>query len=167
MKKNNKELTYTSKEVKLNKRNYIIIIIPIILVLTIIIAIAFYVFAYSNPSNKVKRYLDNIGYTCNKKTCVYEENNIINTYNYKNHTLLIETNEYRLTIGKQTPILEVKNNEQICSYIKTDYKLFTKVDTSFMYDRNCEKYLEEINNSIALYEKIITSSNVDVNKIEK
>lgn len=167
MKKNNKELIHTTKEVKLNKKNYLVIIVPIIFILIIIVALALSIISSSNPSNKVKKYLDNIGYNCNKKTCIKEENNIINTYNYKTHTLLVETDEYRLTIGTASPVLEIKNSEQICSYMTSDYKMFTQVDNTFMYDKHCEKYLSAINNSIELYKNIITSSNADVNKIEK
>ncbi len=170
MKKNNKELTYTPQEVqltKLSKKNYITIIIPIVLILIIIAVIALIVIKTSNPSTKVEKYLNDIGYKCSDKSCVTEEKGVRKTYNYKTHALLVETDEYRLTVSKETPVLEVIKSEQVCSYIKSDYKIFTKVDTSFMYDKNCEKYIKNINESIDLYENIITSSNADVNKIEK
>ena len=71
--KKNLELTYDkekllpSTEVKLNKKNYITILIPIILVIILILGIAFYVFIITSPSNKLKKHLEEIEYICNNK----------------------------------------------------------------------------------------------------
>lgn len=165
--KKNQELIHNEKKLKLNKKNYIIIIVPIFLAICLIVAIAFFVFIYTTPSNKIKKYLINNEYTCNKKACIKENNNTIYNYNYLENYLLIENEEYRLTISQNYPILEIKNNEYICSYTTLNYEIFMKVDNNFLYDKHCEKYIPDINKSIDLYKEIINDSKIDVNKIKK
>lgn len=169
--KKNLQLTYNEEkqlptnDVKLNKKNIITIIIPIILVILLIIGIALYVFVYTSPSNKLKNYLEEIGYTCNKKTCSKELANNYYTINYSDISLYIENNEYRLTVSDETPTLEVKESEIVCTYTKGDYTRFTFVDDTFIYDKKCEKYLHEINYFIEEYKTIVKQSGIDVNKL--
>lgn len=171
--KKNLELTYDKqkllpgKEVKLNKKNYITIMIPIILVILLILGIALYVFIITNPSNKLKKHLEEIDYICNNKTCSKEEENTYYTINYKEFSMYVETSSYRLTISDSTPSLEVKNNETVCTYTKDSYTLFTLVDDTFIYDKKCENYITDINKYIKEYKTIVKQSGIDVNKINK
>lgn len=171
--KKNLELTYNkenllpSTEVKLNKKNYITIIVPIILVVLLILGIALYVFVITSPSNKLKKYLEEIEYTCNDKTCTKEIDTIQYTINYKDISMYIENTEYRLTISESTPSLEVKNTEIVCTYTKGNYTRFTMIDDTFIYDKKCEDYIEDINKYIEEYKAIVKQSGIDVNKINK
>ena len=166
MKKNN-ELTHKEKKLKLNKKNYFIIIFPIILVVICILVIALYTFYFSNPTIKMKKYLEESNYICNKSSCTIEKNGIIYNFNYKNMYLLTETDEYILTISENYPVLELKSEEYICSYEQPNYKIFTLVDDNFSYNKKCQKYIADVNNSIQFYKHVITESKIDVNNIEK
>ena len=168
--KKNLELTYNNNnenKLVLSKKNYITMIVPIILVLLLIVILIVCVKIFNSPSKKINKYLDEIGYICNKETCTKEDNNNLYTVNYSNVTLLVENEIYRLTISQNSPILEIKKDEYICNYTKGDYKMFTLVDDTFIYDKKCEKYINEINESIGKYKEIVNSSGADVNKIEK
>lgn len=165
--KKNEELKH-NKQTKLTKRNYIIIILPIILILLLVAFIAYYVFVISNPSNKLKRVLLDEGYICNKQSCIKETNNINYTINYKDFIMTSENNEYRIQISyDKTPTIELKENEYICTFIKSDYEKLTHVDKSFSYNKQCEKYLQDINKNIDTFKDIFNASNIDVNKLEK
>ncbi len=165
--KKNLALTYNEKEVKLTKKNYIIIIIPIILILTLIIGIALYVSINNNPSNKMKKYLEEIGYSCNKKICSKEIDGDFYRINYDDLILSVDNDIYRLTISSSTPVLEVLNDEFVCNYTKSDYDWFTTVDNTFIYEKKCEKYIEEVNKHTEKYKSIVNSAGVDVNKLKK
>lgn len=166
-KSKNKELTHKEQQLKLNKKNYLIIIIPIVLIVICILGIALYTFHFSNPSVKMKKYLEEANYICNKSNCSIEKEGIIHNFNYKELYLLTETDNYILTISEKYPVLELKNEEFICSYEQQDYKIFTLVDESFSYNRKCGKYIEDVNKSIQIYEKVINESEIDVNNFEK
>lgn len=159
--KKNELLTYNDKKKKLTKKNYIIIIVPIVLVIILIIAIAFYVFSYSNSSNKLKRYLIDNQYTCNKQICTKEEDNNIYTIYYNDMNYVVENNEYSLTINDSSfPTLELKNSDYICTYTKPSYESFTHIDTSFIHDRKCTEYISDINKNIDLFKNILENSKV-------
>jgi hypothetical protein len=162
--KKNLELTYNEKDLKLNKKNYITIIIPIVLLVVITIGIAIFVLITNNPSNKMKKYLNEIGYTCNKKTCTKEIDGDNYTINYKDITMYVENDIYRLKLNEDIPSLELKNDEFICTYTKPNYTRFTLIDNSFIFEKKCTKYIEEVNKHIEKYKEIVNSSDVDVNQ---
>lgn len=154
-------LTYTEKEKKLTKKNYIIIIVPIILIIVLIIAIAFYVFVYSNSSNKLKRYLLDKEYDCNKQICTKESNNNMYTIYYKDMTYIVENNEYRMTINDSgVPSLELKNEDYICTFTKSDYESLTHINDSFLHDKKCTNYINDINKNIDMFKNILENSKV-------
>ena len=165
--KKNLELTYKNNEIKLNKKNYLTIITPILLVLILIIGIAVFVSVTNSHSNKLKNYLEEIGYTCNKKTCSKEIEVSVYTINYKDMSMYVDNESFRLTIGNENPIIELKSDEYICTYTKSNYSRFTLIDDSFIYEKKCEDYIEKVNNYIKEYKQIVNSSGVDVNKLEK
>lgn len=161
-----KELTY-NQDVKLTKKNYIIIVVPIILVLILIGVIALFVTTTNSPSNKLKSYLENIGYSCNDKTCHIQEDNITYTFNYVDIIFSVDNDNYHLTLSENSPILEIKNNEYICNYTKSEYKRFTLVDNTFNYDKQCSKYIDDINKNVNEYKSIVNNSGIDVNTLTK
>ncbi len=161
-----KELTYNN-DVKLTKKNYLIMIIPIILVLILIIAIALFVANTNSSSYKLKKYLEEHGYLCNNKTCLIQKDSNTYTFDYIDIVFSVDNDNYHLTISKQSPILEIKSNEYICNYQKDEYEIFTLVDNSFVYDKQCSKYLEDINNNIEKYKSIVNNSGIDVNTLDK
>lgn len=165
--KKNLELTHNSKEVKLNKKNYIVIIIPIILVIILIISIALFVTITNSPSNKLKSYLEEIGYSCNKKTCSKQTDESTYTINYIDNSFYVDNETYRLTISSESPALELKNDEFICTYTNANYTRFILVDDSFIYDKKCSKYISEVNKYIEDYKSIVNSSGIDVNNLNK
>ncbi len=166
MKKNEELKHYTKK--KLNKKNYIIIIAPIVLSIILIVSIAIYVFIFTNPSNKLKRYLEDKNYICNKEVCSKEEDDSNYIFNYKNFIMYVENDNYRLKIDiNEIPNLEIKSSEYICTYNKTDYKRLTHIDNTFIYDKKCDQFVIDINKSIDTFKLILESSDIDVNQLEK
>lgn len=165
--KKNEELKHHHDNDKLSKKNYIIIIVPIILAILLVIAIALFVFIFSNPSNRLKKYLIKENYICNSETCSKKINDDNYIINYKNGYFYVENDTYRLTLSNTTPSLEVKNSEYICTYTNSNYLVFTHIDSTFMYNKQCEKYINDINKNIDFYQRIFTDSEVDVNKLEK
>lgn len=167
--KKNLELVHYKNDNKLmiSKKNYITMILPIIFFLIIIIVIAYLVFFGNSSGNKLKSYLEQIGYTCNNEICTIEKDNKIYTYNLNNLKLIIDDMNYNITISENTPILEVKNKQTICTYTKPNYTIFTLVDDTYLYDNNCEDYIDIINNYIEEYKEVLTAAKVDVNKNEK
>lgn len=165
MKKNNKLVPYEDKKlipVEKKKNNIKKLIIPAIILIAVISIIVF-IATLVNPSNKAKKYLESNGYICNKQTCTKDSNNNIYTFNYETLTYYVDTNDYYVNIGKEAPILTLKNDEYVCSFTKDSYKIFTLVDDTFIYNKNCEKYVENVNKHIKEYKKIITFSNINVN----
>ena len=57
-----------------------------------------------------------------------------------------------------------KNDEFICTYTKPNYTRFTLIDNSFIFEKKCTKYIEEVNKHIEKYKEIVNSSGVDVNQ---
>lgn len=162
--KKNEELTY--KKVKtLSKKNYFIIIFPILISIIVISLIAFYTFNISNPSNKLKRYLENFKYSCNSTICTKVIEDEIFNINYKTGMLVIDGNDYNITIGKSSPKLFIMSNNKVCNYYKDDYEMLTLIDESYTNDRECLKYVENINNAITTYKTVLKNANVDITKI--
>ncbi len=168
--KKEKELTYKKRTnktgVKLERKNYIIIIVPIILIILLIVAIGFYVFIYSNPSAKLKKYLLENSYVCNKNSCSIIKNNEVHNINYKTGDISISTNEYDCYISSNVTY-QSKSNNQICTYYKNDYQRLTPIDTSFTTDVSCEKNIDIINKNIIYYRELLTEIDIDVNNLSK
>lgn len=165
MKKNNKLVPYEEKKlisVKKLKLDIKKIILPIIVIILIVVLV-FFITSLLNPSNKAKRYLENNGYVCNKQTCTKDFNNNIYTFNYKALTYNVDTDSYYVNIGKENPILTLKDDEYVCYFTKDEYKVFAEVDNTFIYNKNCEKHVENVNKHIKEYKKIITEANINVN----
>lgn len=166
--KKNEELKHNKDNIKLTKKNYIIIILPIILILILVAFIAYYVFIISSPSNKLKNILLDESYICNKETCMKDKNNINYSINYKDFTMYVENNEYRIQINyNKSPIIELKNNEFICTFNKDNYDSFTHIDSTFSYNKQCEQYITIVNNNIDTLRNYFNKADIDVNKIEK
>lgn len=166
--KKEKELKYLKepKQVKLNKKNYIIIIVPIVLIIMLIIAIGLYVFIYSNPSSKLKKYLIEKSYVCNKNSCSQIIDGENHTINYKTGEITISTDEYDYFIGNNITF-QSKTNNQICTYYKDNYQKLTPIDNSFTKNTACEKNIDTINKTIIYYHDMLTKIDIDVNKLNK
>lgn len=166
--KNNKELKYTiPKKAKLTKKNYIIIIIPIILILTITGFIMYLSFFYLTPNQKLKRYLEKNNYKCNKSVCYHKENNTITSINYQNATMTVDSPNYEIFIESSTPIVYIKDSDKSCKYTKLNSAFLSKIDDSYTYSNDCQKYLNDVNVYIVYYQDVLTNSHVDVNQILK
>lgn len=164
MKKKNALVSYEEKKVvpvEKKKNNKIIIAVVIIVV---VLSLVIFIASLLNPSNKAKKYLESNGYTCNKQTCTKDENNNIYTFNYEKLTYYVDTDFYSVNISESLPSLTLKDDDYVCDYTKDDYKKFTLVDDTFIYNQICEKYVENVNSHIREYEKIITESKINVNR---
>lgn len=97
-----------------------------------------------------------------------DKNNINYSINYKDFTMYVENNEYRIQINyNKSPIIELKNNEFICTFNKDNYDSFTHIDSTFSYNKQCEQYITIVNNNIDTLRNYFNKANIDVNKIEK
>lgn len=159
--KKNQELKHLESKKKLTKLNYVVIIIPIAFFILIIITIAYFVFVYNSNENKLKRFLEYSGYTCNKLVCSKMINNENYMLNYQNKTLIIDNNELNITFNEKTPpILELKDTGTICNFLKNDYQPITSIDNTFTYSKNCEKYIPKVNEYMNHYKNILTSTGI-------
>jgi hypothetical protein len=166
MKKKIELVPYKEKKlvpVEKKKINTKKLILPSIILVAILILIVF-ISSLLNPSNKAKKYLESNGYICNKQTCTKDENNNIYTFNYERLTYYVDTDFYYVNIGEESPSLTLKDDDYVCAYTKEDYKTFTLVDSTFIYNQICDKYVEKVNSHIKEYEKIITESKINVNR---
>lgn len=164
MKKNNKLVPYEDKKiVPIQKKKISIkkLLIPVIIIAILVLIV--FISSLLNPSNKAKRYLEKNGYTCNKQTCTKDYNNNIYTFNYETLTYYVDTDVYYVNIGETTPSLTLKDDEYVCSFTKDNYKTFTLVDNTFIYNKNCEKYIENVNSHIKEYKEIIELAKINVN----
>lgn len=151
MRKSNKELKFNdTQKKKLTKFNYIVIIVPICLILLLAAGIAFYVFVYNNDINKMKRYLEKDGYICNESTCTKDFGSDIYTIDYVDNIFIVDNSNIQIRVGEETPVVDVKNKEMICTYVKDEYN-WNFVDESFRYDKQCESYISEINSYLSYY----------------
>lgn len=165
MKEDNKLVPYEDKKlipVPKKKTNIKKLILPLIVIIVVLVLIIF-ISSLLNPSNKAKKYLEKEGYTCNKQTCTKDSNNNIYTFNYKTLTYYVDTDKYYVNIGPTSPSLTLKDDEYVCSYTKDEYKIFTLVDNTFIYNQNCAKYVENVNSHIKEYKEIIESAKINVN----
>ena len=181
MKKENKLVPYKEKKKQTKKENQLVqstgnkvipvkskgisfkkLILPILVILIVSVVIVF-ISSLLNPSNKAQKYLEENGYVCNKQTCTKEDGNTIYTFNTETLSYYIENDIYYANVGTESPSLTLKNDEYVCTYTTDEYKPFTHIDSTFIYNQMCEKYVEPINKHITEYEKIITSSKINVN----
>lgn len=164
--KNKKELIpYEGKKVIPISKKIISTKTKSILIFSIIVVLvlSFYIIYITNPSTKAKRYLTNNGYVCNKQTCTKDIGNNIYTFNYKLLTYNVDTDFYYVNINDESPSLTLKDDEYVCTFTKDNYKRFTLVDNTFVYNKICEKYIEKVNSHIKEYKQIIEESNINVN----
>lgn len=165
MKKKNQIVPYEEKKLipaqkgKMNIKKIFLVVAILLVVLLLVVLIT----NITNPSAKAKRYLENDGYICNKQTCTKDENNNIYTFNFKTLTYNVDTAIYYVNIGQESPSLTIKDDEYVCTFIKDSYTIFTPVDNTFIYNKNCEKYIKKVNSHIKEYKQIITKSGINVN----
>ena len=165
MKKKNEIVPYQDKKmipVLRKKLNYKKLIIPGLIIIGITVII-FFIASLLNPSNKAKSYLEKNGYTCNKQTCSKDLDDVIYNFNFKKLSYYVETESYHVNISQENPTLTLKEDEYVCYFTKEDYKPFTEVDNTFIYNKNCDKHVKNVNKHIREYKKIITESNINVN----
>ncbi len=165
MKKENKLVPYEDKKlIPVPKKKISIkkLILPILIIVAILVLVLFIV-SFLNPSNKAKRYLEKNGYVCNKQTCTKDAEGNIYTFNYETLTYYVDTNVYYVNIGQEAPSLTLKDDEYVCSFAKEDYKTFTLVDNTFIYNQTCGKYVENVNSHIKEYKEILDSAKINVN----
>lgn len=152
--KKNRELKYEEpKKVKLTKVNYVVIILPILFILLLVSVLAYYVFVYNNDSNKMKRYLENDGYVCNRVSCTKEVNQEIYTIDYVDEVMMVDSTSLQVRVGKSVPVVDIKDKGIVCTYIKDNYNL-DLVDETFRYDRECGTYVMQVNRYLTYYKEI-------------
>lgn len=161
--KKNKELTHKEPKVKLNKKNYVIIIIPIILAIILIIAIALFTSNYNKPSNKLKRTLLNNDYKCTKALCTKEDKNYYYEIYYLKGDLYAENTSYKIYLENKIPFIEEKSTNKICKYSKEGRQKLDEIDSTYTYDSDCQKYIADVNNVISTFKTLLNEAKVDVN----
>lgn len=152
--KKNRELKYEEpKKVKLTKVNYVVILLPILFILLLVSVLAYYVFVYNNDSNKMKRYLENDDYVCNRVSCTKEINKEIYTIDYVDEVMMVDSTSLQVRVGKSVPVVDIKDKGIVCTYIKDNYNL-DLVDETFRYDRECGTYVTQVNRYLTYYKEI-------------
>lgn len=157
------------EKVKIDKKNYKVIIGTIVAI--IILALSGFSFTgykvYNEPTNKLKRYLSNNGYECGKSLCRKEKDKVTYSVSYKKDSYQIIKDLYTINISKKKPYIVFKVDDKVCTYEVDDYKAFSLVDNTFTYDKDCAKYVDEVNKGIKDYKNILSNARVDINDLTK
>ncbi len=152
--KENKELVHIEEKNKLTKFNYVVMIILIGSILLLVGVIAWFVFVHNSESSKLERYLKDEGYECNNDTCSKVNNNDVYLIEYKNDIMMVDNSEYQVRVGKITPMLDLKKQNLVCSYMKEDYSSGMKIDETFVYNSDCQNNMKLVNKYIEEYQTI-------------
>lgn len=162
-----KELTLNTKKTKKKlsfKQIKLILIISSIILLTLLIL--FYIFIYQCDSNKLKRYLKEEGFTCNSKICTKEINELTYNINIKDASLNVDSPNYSFILTNTKHSLEIKKENNICTYEKMPFSKYEQITEEFTYSRQCKVYIDVVNEIIKNYNIILEESKIDVNKFE-
>ncbi len=137
-----------------------VVILIMVLSIVLLFGYLYYSKIYMSDKNLLNRYLDSMGYTCIEDMCTLRKKNVKYSMNIKEQELYISTDEYNLSIGKEYPILKLKNGNKKCIYQIDDYKRGDLVTEEFSYDKDCKNYIDAVNDYIKEYMRIIVESNV-------
>ena len=140
-------------------KNKIIILIFVLAVLLLFGSI-FYSYIYMSDRNLLNRYLISKGYTCIEETCTMKKKNVKYMFDLSEQEFYISNDEYNLNVGREYPILKVKNGNRKCTYQIDNYKRGDLITEEFSYDNRCKEYIEEINKYIKEYINILVEANV-------
>lgn len=152
----NIKLIETKEKDIVAKRNYVVIFLPLVLLLILIGSI----YVYNTNTSRIKRYLTDKEYICNKVECTKE----IDDYQYS-----IDVNNLDLTVSNDSYIVKIKSNEitlqrradkRLCAYTSNQYNRTKQIDDTYSYSVYCQEYVSEINELITDYQTIITESKV-------
>ena len=137
--------------------------ILILIIVLLIISITGYLFftkVYMSDKNLLNRYLDSKGYSCIGNICTLQKKTVKYVFDIKDQEMYVGNDEYNLNVGKDYPILKVKNGNRRCSYQKDNYRRGDLITKDFSYDKECKEYIDDINKYIEEYMCIISESNV-------
>lgn len=142
------------------KRNYVVLLLPIILLIILIPSL----YIYNTNTSKIKRYLTNNEYECNKIECTKTIEQ--NQYN-------IDVNNLDLTVSNDKHIIKIKSNEitlqkradkRLCAYTSNQYNRTKQIDDTYSYSVYCQEFIPEINEIINEYKTILDESKIKLDK---
>ena len=142
----------------LKKNNYIgyIFLLIIIIIFTIVLLI------YNTNTSKIKRYLTNKNYECNKVECTKILDNYryiitIDTLNFK-----ATSDIYNISVEDQEIILEKRSDKTSCVFTSTNYSKTKLVDETYLYTVYCQEYIKDVNKVLKDYHNILKESKVKI-----
>lgn len=142
----------------LKKNNYIgyIFLLIIIIIFTIVLLI------YNTNTSKIKRYLTNKNYECNKVECTKILDNYryiitIDTLNFK-----ATSDIYNISVDDQEIILEKRSDKTSCVFTSTNYSKTKLVDETYLYTVYCQEYIKDVNKVLKDYHNILKESKVKI-----
>lgn len=153
----------TLKKTKTNNLKVLLLSFTIILIISLIVLSIF----YFQPSLKLKRYLKHLDYTCNKTICHKNINNQIIQINYQQGKMIIDNNNYVITINQLYPTIELKNSSLQCYYKKENYQPLSLIDETFTDNRQCITYIDDVNKSIQEFQDILDKAKVSLQSLNK
>jgi hypothetical protein len=152
----NIKLIETKEKDIVAKRNYVALFLPVVLLLILICSL----YIYNTNTSKIKRYLTNKEYECNKVECT----KVTDDYQYN-----IDVNNLDITISNDKHIIKIKSNEitlqqradkRLCAYTSNQYSRTKQIDDTYSYSVYCQEYVSEINELILDYKTILEESKV-------
>ena len=142
----------------LKKNNYIgyIFLLIIIIIFTIVLLI------YNSNTSKIKRYLTNKNYECNKVECTKILDNYryiitIDTLNFK-----ATSDIYNISVDDQEILLEKRSDKTSCVFTSTNYSKTKLVDETYLYTVYCQEYIKDVNKVLKDYHNILKESKVKI-----
>ncbi len=138
-----------------------VIIIVFVLFIIFIMGYFYYTKVYMSDANILNRYLNSKGYSCIEEICSLEKDKVKYNMNINSKDFYVSNDKYNLSIGSNVPNLKLKSGNKKCIYQVEDYKIGDFITKDYSYDKECEQFIEEINNYIKEYGNILVESNVN------
>ena len=142
------------------KRNYVVLFLPVALILILLASL----YVYNTNTSKIKRYLSNNKYECNKVECTTQIEEIQYSIDVNNLDLTATNDRYIIKINENAITLQTRSDKKTCTYTSNQYSRTKLIDDTYSYTVYCQEYVPEINSLLNDYQIIITESKVNIEK---
>lgn len=152
----NIKLIETKEKDIVAKRNYVALFLPIVLLIILISSL----YIYNTNTSKIKRYLTNKEYECNKVECTKTTDEQQYNIDVNNLDITVSNDKYIIKIKSNEITLQQRTDKRLCAYTSNQYNRTKQIDDTYSYSVYCQEYIPEINEIIEEYKTILEESKV-------